>query len=94
MKRSLPKRIGAALAAFAMLAALVPAEAALACSSGNHTPGSERHDPNYTPCMGGFTDPWYECTDCGAPVDANGQEMVFQNGTGTQTPGSERKAPH
>ena len=32
------------------------------------------HDPNYTTCMGGFTEPWYECTVCGMPTNANGND--------------------
>ena len=44
------------------------------CSGGYkcHVPGTQLHDPDYTPCGGGFKVSYYLCTACNRAVDAYG----------------------
>ena len=63
------------------------------CPMGLHTPGSEKHEPDYTPCGGGFKDEWYECDVCGAPCDAKGNTLEVLPPIG-HTPGSEKHEPN
>ena len=62
------------------------------CPMGLHTPGSEKHEPDYTPCSGGIKEEWYECDVCGAPCDANGNTLKVLPPIG-HTPGSEKHKP-
>ena len=62
------------------------------CPMGLHTPGSEKHEPNYTPCSGGIKEEWYECDVCGAPCDAKGNTLEVLPPIG-HTPGSEKHEP-
>ena len=62
------------------------------CPMGLHTPGSEKHEPDYTPCSGGIKEEWYECDVCGAPCDANGNTLKVLPPIG-HTPGSEKHDP-
>ena len=62
------------------------------CPMGLHTPGSEKHEPNYTPCSGGIKEEWYECDVCGAPCDAKGNTLEVLPPIG-HTPGSEKHKP-
>ena len=57
----------------ALLICLLPVSAVAAspCDNG-HTAGSTLHDPTYADCTGGFKSAWYECTVCGQPCDAAG----------------------
>ena len=48
-----------------------------------HTPGSEKHEPDYTPCGGGFKDEWYECETCHQACDAEGNSIEFHEPTGS-----------
>ena len=59
------------------------------CPMGLHTPGSEKHEPDYTPCNGGIKDEWYECETCHQPCDANGNTLKVLPPIG-HTPGSEK----
>ena len=63
------------------------------CPMGLHTPGSEKHEPDYTPCNGGIKDEWYECDVCGAPCDAKGNTLEVLPPIG-HTPGSEKHGPN
>ena len=63
------------------------------CPMGLHTPGSEKHEPNYTPCSGGIKEEWYECDVCGAPCDAKGNTREVLPPIG-HTPGSEKHEPN
>ena len=63
------------------------------CPMGLHTPGSEKHEPDYTPCGGGIKEEWYECDVCGAPCDANGNTLEVLPPIG-HTPGSEKHEPN
>ena len=63
------------------------------CPMGLHTPGSEKHEPNYTPCSGGIKEEWYECDVCGAPCDAKGNTLEVLPPIG-HTPGSEKHEPN
>ena len=63
------------------------------CPMGLHTPGSEKHEPDYTPCNGGFKDEWYECETCHQPCDAEGNPVEGFEPTGSHTPGSEKHEP-
>ena len=60
------------------------------CPMGLHTPGSEKHEPDYTPCGGGFKDEWYECETCHQACDADGNPVEGFEPTGLHTPGSEK----
>ena len=62
------------------------------CPMGLHTPGSEKHEPDYTPCSGGIKEEWYECDVCGAPCDAKGNTLEVLPPIG-HTPGSEKHEP-
>ena len=46
--------------------------------TGAHTPGTEKHEPDYTPCSGGFVDEWYECEACHQPCAADGGEAAWE----------------
>ncbi|MGN0985997.1 MAG: S-layer homology domain-containing protein, partial [Candidatus Enterenecus sp.] len=50
-----------------------------------HTPGGEKHEPDYVPCQGGFKSEWYECETCGNPVDENGEPVEGFPGDGQHT---------
>ena len=63
------------------------------CPMGLHTPGSEKHEANYTPCSGGIKEEWYECDVCGAPCDAKGNTLEVLPPIG-HTPGSEKHEPN
>ena len=63
------------------------------CPMGLHTPGSEKHEPDYTPCGGGIKEEWYECDVCGAPCDAKGNTLEVLPPIG-HTPGSEKHEPN
>ena len=63
------------------------------CPMGLHTPGSEKHEPDYTPCSGGIKEEWYECDVCGAPCDAKGNTLEVLPPIG-HTPGSEKHGPN
>ena len=65
-------------------------DASNGCSGGYkcHLPGSEEQPADYTPCFGGFKTPYYLCTNCNTPVDANGT-VVLRDAGGQHTPGSE-----
>ena len=63
------------------------------CPMGLHTPGSEKHEPDYTPCNGGIKEEWYECDVCGAPCDAKGNTLEVLPPIG-HTPGSEKHEPN
>ena len=63
------------------------------CPMGLHTPGSEKHEPDYTPCSGGIKEEWYECDVCGAPCDAKGNTLEVLPPIG-HTPGSEKHEPN
>ena len=58
-----------------------------------HTPGSEKHEPDYTPCNGGMKEDWYECVNCHQPCDANGNTLKVLPPIG-HTPGSEKHEPN
>ena len=62
------------------------------CPMGFHTPGSEKHEPDYTPCNGGFKDEWYECETCHQACDAEGNTLEVLPPIG-HTPGSEKHEP-
>ena len=64
------------------------------CPMGLHTPGPEKHEPDYTPCGGGFKDEWYECETCHQPCDADGNPVEGFKPTGSHTPGSEKHEPN
>ncbi|MGN0968564.1 MAG: S-layer homology domain-containing protein, partial [Oscillospiraceae bacterium] len=53
--------------------------------TGSHTPGDELYEANYTACGGGFASDFYECVHCGCPVDADGNEMQYVEGSGEHT---------
>ena len=63
------------------------------CPMGLHTPGSQKNEPNYTPCSGGIKEEWYECDVCGAPCDAKGNTLEVLPPIG-HTPGSEKHGPN
>ena len=63
------------------------------CPMSLHTPGSEKHEPDYTPCSGGIKEEWYECDVCGAPCDAKGNTLEVLPPIG-HTPGSEKHGPN
>ena len=63
------------------------------CPMGLHTPGSEKHEPDYPPCSGGIKEEWYECDVCGAPCDAKGNTLEVLPPIG-HTPGSEKHGPN
>ncbi len=51
--------------------------------SDSSSPGSEKHEPDYTSCGGGFKDEWYECEACGQPCDADGNSIEIHEPTGS-----------
>ncbi len=59
------------------------------CSGGYkcHVPGTQLHDPDYTPCGGGFKVSYYLCTACNRAVDAYGTLVPWF--APTHTPGTE-----
>ena len=59
------------------------------CAVGKHTPGTEWHEADYTPCNGGYKSGWYECSQCHQPCDAGGKAVEWEPGTGTHTRGTE-----
>ena len=59
------------------------------CAVGKHTPGTEWHEADYTPCNGGYKSGWYECSLCHQPCDAEGNVIEWEPGTGTHTRGTE-----
>ena len=59
------------------------------CAVGKHTPGTEWHEADYTPCNGGYKSGWYECSQCHQPCDAEGKAVEWEPGTGTHTRGTE-----
>ena len=59
------------------------------CAVGKHTPGTEWHEADYTPCNGGYKSGWYECSLCHQPCDAEGNVMEPEEGTGEHTRGTE-----
>ena len=59
------------------------------CAVGKHTPGTEWHEADYTPCNGGYKSGWYECSQCHQPCDAEGNVIEWEPGTGTHTRGTE-----
>ena len=59
------------------------------CATGKHTPGTEWHEADYTPCNGGYKSGWYECSECHQPCDADGKAVEWEPGTGTHTRGTE-----
>ena len=59
------------------------------CAAGKHTPGTEWHEADYTPCNGGYKSGWYECSQCHQPCDAEGKAVEWEPGTGTHTRGTE-----
>ena len=59
------------------------------CAVGKHTPGTEWHEADYTPCNGGFKSGWYECNLCHQPCDAEGNVIEWEPGTGEHTRGTE-----
>ena len=62
------------------------------CSGGYkcHKPGTVQYPADYTPCQGGFKVPYYLCTACNNPVDANGTLVDWSAPTGSHTPGAEK----
>lgn len=63
------------------------------CAVGKHTPGTEWHEADYTPCNGGYKSGWYECSQCHQPCDAEGNVIEWEPGTGEHTPGTEKHEP-
>ena len=59
------------------------------CAVGKHTPGTEWHEADYTPCNGGYKSGWYECSQCHQPCDAEGNVIEWEPGTGEHTRGTE-----
>ena len=64
------------------------------CAAGKHTPGTEWHEADYTPCNGGYKSGWYECSECHQPCDADGKAIEWEPGTGTHTRGTEKHEPN
>ena len=64
------------------------------CAVGKHSPGTEWHEADYTPCNGGYKSGWYECSECHQPCDADGKAIEWEPGTGTHTRGTEKHEPN
>ena len=64
------------------------------CAVGKHSPGTEWHEADYTPCNGGYKSGWYECSECHQPCDADGKAIEWEPGTGTHTRGTEKQEPN
>ena len=64
------------------------------CAVGKHSPGTEWHEADYTPCNGGYKSGWYECSQCHQPCDAEGKAVEWEPGTGTHTRGTEKHEPN
>lgn len=64
---------------------------AASCESepSGHTPGGEVQKADFIECNGGFKKDYYICTECGNPVDAQGNVVDLEAPTKKHTPGTE-----
>lgn len=82
------KKIAALLVTTTMVIGMLPMSAAAECDQ--HTPGEELFEADYTECGGGVQVDYYECTECYAPCDSEGNELEWIEGNGEHTAGDER----
>lgn len=52
-----------------------------------HTHGDSEKPKDYKPCVGGYKSPYYICTKCQSPCQADGSGAPYTQGTGIHKPG-------
>ena len=61
---------------------VVSAEGTCEGQATGHTPGEYLYEADYNTCTGGYKVAYYQCQECWASVDAEGNGVAYEEGTG------------